>query len=95
MQGAILNGEDLSKIVSTLILIVVAVGASAALWIGANLLFNQVRTSWTRFNALAGYAIGFCCCCYYRETDFSNRTAPVATRSRGSVNCCGHRFSVP
>ena len=37
----------------------VAVGASAALWIGANLLFNQVRTSWTRFNALAGYAIGF------------------------------------
>ena len=59
VQGAILNGEDLSKIVSTLILIVVAVGASAALWIGANLLFNQVRTSWTRFNALAGYAIGF------------------------------------
>ena len=59
VQGAILNGEDLSKIVSTLILIVVAVGASAALWIGANLLFNQVRTSWTRFNALAGYAVGF------------------------------------
>ena len=59
MQGAILSGDDLSKIVSTLILIVVAVGASATLWIGANLLFNQVRTSWTRFNALAGYVSGF------------------------------------
>lgn len=59
MQGAILSGDDVSKIVSTLILIVVAVGASAAVWIGANLLFNQVRTSWTRFNALAGYAVGF------------------------------------
>ncbi|MXW62087.1 MAG: sugar ABC transporter permease [Acidimicrobiaceae bacterium] len=59
MQGAILSGEDLSKIISTLVLIVVAVGASASLWIGVNLLFNQVRTSWTRFNALAGYAVGF------------------------------------
>ena len=59
VQGAILTGEDLSKILSTLILIVVAVGASAALWIGANVLFNQVRSNWIRFNALAGYAVGF------------------------------------
>ena len=59
VQGAILTGEDLSKILSTLILITVAVGASAALWIGTNVLFNQVRSNWIRFNALAGYAVGF------------------------------------
>ena len=59
VHSAILTGEDLSKILSTLILIVVAVGVSATLWVGANLLFNQVRSSWVRFNALAGYAVGF------------------------------------
>ena len=59
MQVAILSGDDLNKIVSTLILIVVAVGASAGLWVGANLVFNQVRSNWIRFNALAGYAVGF------------------------------------
>ncbi len=47
------------KIQSTLITVVVAVVASAGLWIGANLLFNQVRERWRFFNAIAWGAIGF------------------------------------
>jgi alpha-glucoside transport system permease protein len=47
------------KIISTLISVTVAVGASAALWIGANLLFDQVRKSWSRFSALAHASVGF------------------------------------
>lgn len=49
----------MDKIISTLILVVVAVGASAALWIGANLLFDQARDHWTRFSALAFGLVGF------------------------------------
>jgi alpha-glucoside transport system permease protein len=47
------------KIRSTLITVVVAVGASAALWIGANLLFNQVRDHWSRFNLILYGVVGF------------------------------------
>lgn len=59
MQNAIITADHIGKIIDTLILIVVAVGASAALWVTANLLFNQVRSNWVRFNALIGYAVGF------------------------------------
>ncbi|MGA9279594.1 ABC transporter permease subunit [Ilumatobacter sp.] len=48
-----------SKARSTLITVVVAVGASAALWIGANLLFNQVRNHWTRFLTLLYATVTF------------------------------------
>ncbi len=47
------------KIRSTLITVVIAVGASAALWIGANLLFNQVRDRWARFNLTVYAVVGF------------------------------------
>ncbi|TFH21414.1 MAG: sugar ABC transporter permease [Acidimicrobiales bacterium] len=49
----------MGKIISTLVTVVVAVGACAALWIGANLMFNQVRYHWTRFSALAFGTVGF------------------------------------
>lgn len=47
------------KIRSTLITVVIAVGASGALWIGANLLFNQVRHHWARFNLIVYSIVGF------------------------------------
>jgi ABC-type sugar transport system permease subunit len=46
------------KIRSTAVTVVIAVGASAGLWIGANLMFNQVRSRWILFNAIAFAAIG-------------------------------------
>ena len=52
-------GEFLEKLWTTLYTVVIAVGASAAIWIGANLIFNQVRTNWSRFNALAYGVVGF------------------------------------
>ena len=42
---------------TTLLTVVVAVGASAALWIGANLLFNQVRDQWQRFTTLLYFSV--------------------------------------
>jgi alpha-glucoside transport system permease protein len=47
------------KVISTLITVVVAVGASAAIWVGANVVFNQVRHHWARFNGIAMGAVGF------------------------------------
>ncbi len=47
------------KIRTTLVTVVVAVAASAGLWIGANLLFNQVRERWRVFNGIGWGAIGF------------------------------------
>ncbi len=46
------------KIRSTAITVVIAVAASAGLWIGLNLLFNQVRTRWVMFNTLAYATVG-------------------------------------
>ncbi len=46
------------KIRSTVITVVIAVGSSAGIWIGANLLFNQVRERWLRFSAIAFAVIG-------------------------------------
>jgi ABC-type sugar transport system permease subunit len=40
------------RIRSTVITVVVAVSACAAIWIGANLLFDQARNRWQRFNTL-------------------------------------------
>ena len=44
---------------STLLTVIIAVGASGALWIAANLVFNQVRGNWRRFTAIAFGVIGF------------------------------------
>lgn len=46
------------KIRTALITVVIAVGASAGLWIGANILFNEVRERWERFSAITGAFIG-------------------------------------
>lgn len=51
-------GDSISKVLSTLITVVIAVGASAAIWVGANLLFNQVRDRWSRFLVIAMAACG-------------------------------------
>jgi len=52
-------GEFLSKLLSTAITVVVAVGASAAIWIGANLVVNQIKTSWRVYSALTFGVSGF------------------------------------
>ena len=46
------------KIRSTLLTVIIAVGASAGIWIGANLLFNQVRGRWQMFNTIAFAVVG-------------------------------------
>ena len=46
------------KIRATIIAVVVAVVGSAGVWIAANLLFNQVRSRWERFNVIAFACIG-------------------------------------
>ncbi|MEX2625502.1 MAG: sugar ABC transporter permease [Ilumatobacteraceae bacterium] len=48
----------MGKVISTLVLVVVAVAASGALWVGANVLFNQVRSSWQRFLGIAHGIVG-------------------------------------
>jgi alpha-glucoside transport system permease protein len=47
------------KILSTLLTVVIAVGASGAIWVAANLLFNQVRGNWRRFVAISYGFVGF------------------------------------
>ncbi len=46
------------KIRSTLLTVIIAVAASAGIWIGANLLFNQVRGRWQMFNTIAFAVVG-------------------------------------
>jgi len=47
-----------AKARSTLVTVVIAVAASAGLWIGANLLFNQVRERWAEFSVIAFGIVG-------------------------------------
>ncbi len=47
-----------SKIRTTSVTVVVAVVASGGIWVGANLLFDQVRDNYQRFNAIAYAIIG-------------------------------------
>ncbi|MFK7920165.1 MAG: ABC transporter permease subunit [Ilumatobacter sp.] len=47
-----------SKMRSTVFTVVISVSASAALWVGANLLFNEVRERWARFLAIAFGVLG-------------------------------------
>ncbi len=46
------------KVRGTIVTVIIAVGASAGLWIGANLLFNQVRGRWQFFSTVAFAIIG-------------------------------------
>ncbi len=49
----------MDKVLSTLISVGVTVALSLALWVGANVLFDQARNNWRRFNAVAGAVVGF------------------------------------
>ncbi len=46
-------------IAETTLKVIFAVALTAALWVGANLLFDQAYDHWTRFNAILGAALGF------------------------------------
>jgi ABC-type sugar transport system permease subunit len=46
------------KVRGTLIAVVIAVAASAGLWIGANLLFDMVRNRWATFNTIIFGIVG-------------------------------------
>ena len=52
-------GDIAGKFLSTLITVVIAVAVSGGIWVGANLLFNQIRTAYVRYRALAWGACGF------------------------------------
>lgn len=52
-------GEFVTKVGLTLITVAVAVGVSAAIWISANLVVNQVHRYWSRFYALSFAGCGF------------------------------------
>ncbi|MEM7337915.1 MAG: sugar ABC transporter permease [Actinomycetota bacterium] len=54
-----LASPEMARIAVTLWAVVLAVGASAALFIAANLAVNRARTSWAQFTAGAGAVIGF------------------------------------
>ncbi len=56
--GALVLAVLFEKIRSTIITVVVAVAACAAIWVGANLLFDQARDRWQRFNTLRFGALG-------------------------------------
>jgi len=47
-----------AKMRSTVFTVVISVVASAALWVGANLLFNETRERWQRFLAIAFGVLG-------------------------------------
>jgi ABC-type sugar transport system permease subunit len=49
----------MGKIIGTLLGVLVAVGASTALWVGANLVFDQSTQNWRRFSGLVGGIVGF------------------------------------
>ena len=54
--------EFLSKLVKTLLTVGIAVGGSAAIWVGANLALNQIKRGWARFSLMmyagAGFLVG-------------------------------------
>ena len=49
----------MGKVFSTLVVVVVAVAASAGIWIVANLIFNLAKRRWQLFNTMVFAAIGF------------------------------------
>ena len=48
----------MQKLISTILGVIVAVGAFTGLWVGANLIFNQATRDFKRFSALAGAVVG-------------------------------------
>ena len=58
LVGLLVLAVLFGKIRTTIITVVVAVAVCAAIWIGANLLFDQARDRWVRFNTLRFSAFG-------------------------------------
>jgi alpha-glucoside transport system permease protein len=56
--GTLLLAIFFDKIRSTLITVIIAVAACAAIWIGANILFDQARDRWQRFLTIAMAVLG-------------------------------------
>jgi ABC-type sugar transport system permease subunit len=56
--GALVLAILFGKVRTTIITVVVAVTFCAAIWIGANLLFDQARDHWVRFNTLRFASFG-------------------------------------
>jgi len=57
--GFMIYYVGLSNLGTTLLKVVVAVGISVVLFVGANLLFNAAYSRWTRFSTICGFAVGF------------------------------------
>lgn len=51
--------DFITKLLSTVLTVILAVLVSGGIWIGANLLFNQLRNNFTRFRFLAWGLLGF------------------------------------
>ena len=49
----------MGKVLSTIVVVVVAVLVSGGVWVAANLVFNDVRDRWARFTAIAYGIVGF------------------------------------
>lgn len=49
----------LRDMAQTTLTVVAAVVGTAAVWVAANVLFDQAYTHWTRFNAIVGFLCGF------------------------------------
>ncbi len=47
------------NIAQTSLKVALAVALTVAVWVGANLLFDQAYDHWTRFNTIVGAALGF------------------------------------
>ena len=56
--GTIVLAVLSDKVRSTIITVVIAVGACAGIWIGANILFDQVQSRWQRFQTIAFAVLG-------------------------------------
>jgi alpha-glucoside transport system permease protein len=56
--GMLLLAIFSSKVRATIITVIVAVAVCAGIWIGANLLFDQARDRWQRFQTLAYAVLG-------------------------------------
>jgi alpha-glucoside transport system permease protein len=48
-----------SRVGTTLLKVVAAVGISVGAWVGANLLFNRAYARWTQFATATGFVVGF------------------------------------
>lgn len=55
----ILVSPEMERIAATIWAVILAVGGSTALFIGANLVFNRTDKHWRQFSAIAGGTIGF------------------------------------